>query len=230
MKTFRLSSIFYAITVIALFIATISSWRKAETIRAQYERVSTEFGYIGDVSPKKTHIRRFIHRDYRILAANRSSSAESFRFRPAEGVQYVLHVSEFGAGDSTAAADLIPLETVRLDSWRPDAVLSCEVIRHQGLKPRVIVMADSKTVMDFQATDPWGNITATGENWPDVPMAAYQELEPDQRIRFYRWEATDHARGFVFWLEPEKDWKQRQSDHSEQPSLESRPSGSRHAE
>ncbi|MEM8670999.1 MAG: hypothetical protein AAGG48_25950 [Planctomycetota bacterium] len=207
--SFQLSTLFFVITISVLLIATIVAWREAAESRTKYERIAADFGYIEGDHSSKTRIYRFVNRDYRILAANQSSAAESFRLRPAKGSRYVLHVSEFATPESTRTQDLVPSQTVDLKGFRSNAVICCEVVRFDGPTPRVVITVDSETVLDYRSPSSWGKTTETGERWPEVPMAGYQELNSDERIRFYLWEAPQAKRGFVFWLEPREAWVDR---------------------
>lgn len=203
MKSFSLSSVLLLVTLVALLLANVLSWRKSVAIHSELERVQNEFGVIDASDSSKTSVKRFVNKDYRIASESGWVSAESFRVVPADGVAYALHLSEMnysGRGAYPSVEELKPNASVQFESWRPGAVVSCVVTSHDK-KPRVLVTADSELVIDHQSPEPWGTVKATTETWMGLG-SGQSEYDPGEVIRLYWWYAEGDGRGFMLWLEP----------------------------
>lgn len=213
MKSFTLATVLFVVTIVALVLSNVLAWRETAATHSDFERIRSEYGVIDRSNSSKTFVKRFVNKDYRIASATGRHGAESFRIVPADGVRYVLHLSEVDNPKNyayPAIEDLTPSETNALDDWRPGAVVSC-VVSRKGQAPRVLVAADSDTVIDFQSSSSWNALTSTSESWMGLGVGQ-REYEPYERIRLYWWHAEGVKRGFMLWLEPYDQWKRREKE------------------
>ena len=212
MRSFRLSTALLLITIVALIFATFVAWRQVALSKDELSQIHRRFGIIRVADSNKTYVRRFVSEDYRVDTPL-SGQTESFRIFPADETRYVLHLSE--VADCKFAypsiAGLVPTKTIPLDSWRPGAVVSCQVSREAGV-PRVLISADGKLVVDYETTARFSDVASTTWAWPEMGMGTQQEFSPDQSIRLLWWYADNSKRGFMFWLEPYQVWQERGKD------------------
>ena len=198
--SFSLSTLLFLVTIVALALSTLFAWREVGVARTEWEHLRNDYGVIQVSDPGKTYVRRFVNLDYRILATAKNRYAESFRLVPADGAEYVLHLTETGDAYPTTA-ELTPTKSIPLPSWRPGAVVSCVVTRGET-SPRVLISADSELVLDYESPQAWKPMTGTSESWFGVASGNPRAFDPAERIRLYWWQANPSNHGFLLWLEP----------------------------
>ena len=209
---FRLSSALLFVTVFALALGNVISWKETSAARTQLDQIRTDFGVLADAGGKTTQVSRFHHPDYRIRNSTSTRPTESFRVAPAAEAKYSLRLAEIDRGlsiDFPDVTQLTPSATIPLTSKENgDALVTCIVEHNPGTPPRMVVEINGDEALDHTSSHDWSRIASTAQANLRSNRVQY-EVPPDQPIELFYWCSIPAKRAFVLWLEPLASESQR---------------------
>jgi hypothetical protein len=210
MKKVSILSLLLFTAIIGLACSQFITLRQLKFTRAELDRNRDAHGIFRSADESKISVQQFVNSDYGRSLPKGMKPSESYRIHLPAGSRYVLHLSDQEEANDAypAKASLVPTETVLLDPWRTEFVLS-RVILNTDAGPRLLVSSEADLLFDYTGTNWSGGTQTTSVSWPDLTVAFNAEFDLDERIRLFWWSSGQSARGFMLWLEPEEKWLQR---------------------
>lgn len=210
MKKFSILIVLLFTAIIGLACAQLFTLRQLKVTRAELDRNRDAHGIFRSDDESKISVAQFVNSDYGRSLPKGMKPNESYRIHLPAGSRYVLHLSDQEAANDAypASETLVPTETVLLDPWRTEFVLS-RVVLITDAGPRFLVSSEADLLFDYTATNWSGGTQTTSESWPDLTVAFNAEFDLDERIRLFWWSSGQSERGVMVWLEPEEIWLQR---------------------
>ena len=201
MKSYKLSTLFLLVVIVALSVSQLVMMRRLANASAEIDSVRSKYGHVRVDDPSKTYVARIVDNE---------QSQSAWRIRVPAGSRYLIHITDATFEKSEYPDDPIPTETISLNGWQggADVVLSCSV-RWENNAPRVVVHTETEKLFDY-APPNWVNSTGPREGSQFTPRPQ-AEFSIDETIRFMWWRDPSTKRGIMLWLEPIAKWDARRA-------------------